>query len=228
MERFLAWHDGPTAHERAAALRATVLDPSKTPSDRENAAVKLASTREGGEVLLQLPEAGKLPEPVRDAVANVIYQNPDITVRSLATRHFRSQGAPASMPAPAEILALRGDPTRGRTLFHDRSAASSSCHAFRGEGRDVGPDLGAIAKKYDRPALLDAILNPSAAILSGFETHVLETKGGEIYTGFLLSDGDVVILKDTQGARHTIARADIRERYQQKQSIMPDNAATGL
>jgi mono/diheme cytochrome c family protein len=49
----------------------------------------------------------------------------------------------ATSPAPAE--SGMGDPTRGQTLFADKSCVS--CHAVRGAGGRIGPDLGRTAFK---------------------------------------------------------------------------------
>ena len=58
----------------------------------------------------------------------------------------------------------------------------------RREG-DVGPELTRIREKYDRTALLDSILNPSAGIAFGYDTWLVETKAGLLYSGFVLADG---------------------------------------
>ena len=113
-------------------------------------------------------------------------------------------------------------------MFFGQKANCAQCHAFGGKGADVGPDLSQIRTKYDRPALLDAILNPSAGILVGYEPWVVETKDGQTYFGFLLSDGEVVTLKDTAGKKVTIKSDRIVKRKRQDLSVMPDNVALGL
>lgn len=135
-----------------------------------------------------------------------------------------------SRPAPRaeDILTLRGDAARGKLVFFSKAGACSSCHVFAGEGRAVGPDLTDISKKYDRASLLQSITNPSAAILSGYETTVILTKTGETLSGFIIGDGETVILKDSTGANHAIARSEIAERYQQNISLMPENIANIL
>jgi len=92
----------------------------------------------------------------------------------------------------------------------------------------VGPELTAIRDKLDAAALLDAILNPSAGIAHGYDTWLIETTGGQLYTGFLLADGPSVVLKDTRGERHVFDAQEIAERTQQTLSTMPAGAALDL
>jgi putative heme-binding domain-containing protein len=125
-------------------------------------------------------------------------------------------------------MAMKGDAARGKAVFESPAAACASCHRMGDAGRDVGPDLTKIKEKYDRKALLDAILNPSAAILSGYETHLVETRDGDTYTGFLVADGDVLVLKDSLGERVSIAKENVASRRQLELSAMPNNVALGL
>ena len=56
-----------------------------------------------------------------------------------------------------------GDPARGKTIFNGEQARCSQCHAFRGQGGKVGPDLTEIGKK-GRAEIYRAIAAPSASI----------------------------------------------------------------
>ncbi len=95
-------------------------------------------------------------------------------------------------------------------------------------GGDVGPELTRIREKYGKEALFDAILDPSAAIAPGFQTWVIEDDRGRILSGFVLADGENLVLKDTQGVRHVVPSDTIVDRYAQKLSTMPEGLALGL
>jgi putative heme-binding domain-containing protein len=82
--------------------------------------------------------------------------------------------------------------------------------------------------KNARPQILDALLNPSAAIAFGYDTYLVETKDGELHCGFLLSRDAKVVLRDTSGRRHAIPLEEIAAERKQKLSVMPDNIGTGL
>ena len=82
---------------------------------------------------------------------------------------------------------MKGDAERGRKIFFQPGGAQcNTCHRIAGEGRDFGPDLSQIGKKYTRAQLLENILEPSKAIDPKFVAYSLECKDGEAHTGFLI------------------------------------------
>jgi putative heme-binding domain-containing protein len=76
--------------------------------------------------------------------------------------------------------------------------------------------------------LLDAVINPSASMVFGYEAYTVTTKKGETYFGFLLSDGNNVVLKDVSGQRHTIKADQVKTREKMAQSLMPEPTTLGL
>ena len=84
------------------------------------------------------------------------------------------------------------------------------------------------ATKLGREGILDSILNPSAVIAAGYEPWLIETKDGETYSGFIVSNSDTVILKEPSGGTRSIPAKQIASRQQQKLSLMPDNTSLGL
>lgn len=190
---------------------------------------QLAASAEGGLFLLGLASAGKLSPDVTEAVSEAIFRNPDLGVRALASKHFKRTALEgAEFPPVTELLAMKGNPARGRDVFFGPTAACSSCHEWGGQGRSVGPALSRIGEKLPREALYDAILNPSAGIAFGYQPYVLVTKDQSTFSGFIVSDGDTVVLKDAAGEHRFIPAADIKERQRQVLSLMPDNIALGM
>ena len=91
----------------------------------------------------------------------------------------------ASIPTVRQMEQdFRVDPTAGRQVFEGTCGA---CHSLGGP-RLMGPDLSAIGTKFDRQALLDAIVMPSAAIAFGYESWVLETTSHGTVTGLLVEN----------------------------------------
>jgi putative heme-binding domain-containing protein len=123
---------------------------------------------------------------------------------------------------------MPGDVKRGHDVFFGNTAACAKCHKFNGEGKDVGPDLTAIRTKFQKPEVLDSVLNPSAAIAFGYEAWIVKTKKNDVYSGFIIADGEIITLKESSGEQRTIAAKDIVLRKKQTMSIMPDNVALGL
>jgi putative heme-binding domain-containing protein len=242
---FLVFADLPTdaGKLRARSQEARLLAQETPAAERRKLAGELAADPDGGIVVIELARRGELADDLRDVVTTQIFRNPDFSVRALAAEVFtRASDDGVKLPPLRELLALPSDPERGRAVFFGERAGCSKCHAFgtanttiNGDGAagrvkpgDVGPDLTTIHTKYGRPELLDAILNPSAAIAPGFEPWIVERDDGALLTGFLLADGDPLVLKDATGARVSLAAKEVVSKRRSKLSLMPDNLALGL
>ena len=117
------------------------------------------------------------------------------------------------------ILASDGNPYEGKRLFSEHCG---KCHTLFEEGGRIGPDLTPF-QRSDLDRILLNVVNPSAEIREGFETHLVYTDDGRTLTGFIEDqDPQVVILKDAEGNRHTLQRESIEEMLQQKRSVMPE------
>src|SRR5262249_19887298 len=114
---------------------------------------------------------------------------------------------------PADILKLKGELAAGKKLFHESTVVQCrNCHRIAGKGIELGPDLDAIGKKYDRAKLLESILQPSLQIDPKYTVYIVETKAGQVLNGLLVKrDETEVILKDAQNKQHRFATADVEE-----------------
>jgi putative membrane-bound dehydrogenase-like protein len=224
---FQVWVASPPDPVALEAMAKPLVTADAKPEDVESAAKALGAQREGGLLLLRLAGNKKLTPRAVEAAGRSIRDNPDLSVRALALERF-PVASPASAPRAEKALKLAGSAGRGARVFFGDAAKCSVCHAYHGRGGDIGPDLTTIGAKYGKPQMLDAILNPSKAIANGYEAWLVETKDGLLESGFLLSDGDAVVLKDTSGKRHVIPASEIETRTQQKVSTMPDDIALGL
>jgi len=135
-----------------------------------------------------------------------------------------SQNAQA-LPAPAELLKMKGDVMHGEAVFYRQLPGCFACHQVKGKGTQVGPDLSEIGSKLGKDAIIEAILEPNAGISVGYETYSLELKSGDEAYGLLTSDSaDEIAIKDLKGIVTRYKKNEIVSRRQLKTSIMP----TGL
>jgi len=125
----------------------------------------------------------------------------------------------------AEINKLAGDVKKGRVIFNTKCAI---CHKVGDFGKTIGPDLTNINKKYDKVSLLDAIINPSAAIVFGYEPWVVTMKDETVVSGFILSQGNTLVIKDLAGKQHVLDVQKMKEKKQLTSSIMPDPRGLAL
>lgn len=220
--------DRPGPRADLTAWRACMTDEDADLDDRIHAATELAADREGGTILLGLAASGELAQALRSTVRAAIYNNPDVSVRALATQYFTPPGGESHFPPIPELVAMKADATHGEAVYFGPKAICSTCHTVGDRGNSIGPDLTEIRTKYGAEAMFDAILNPSAGISFGYETWMIETTDGEVHFGFILADGDNIVLKDTLGKRRVIAADKVATRQKQERSMMPDSAALGL
>jgi putative membrane-bound dehydrogenase-like protein len=214
---------------KLAFMRATLLNPELSLELRSKTGAQLAGSKEGGLLLIQLASQQRLPPELLDALAEHIYLSPDLGVRALASQYFpKKANSGEPFPSIAELLQMPGDSGRGREIFFGPAGSCFQCHQFAGLGRELGPDLTDTAVKFNRETLLDAILNPSASIAFGYEPWLITTRNGETFSGFILGDGEMVILRDISGEQRSIPSSQITRREKQKVSLMPDNLGLGL
>ena len=114
-----------------------------------------------------------------------------------------------------------GDAARGKLLFNGEQARCSQCHAFRGQGGKVGPDLTEIGKK-SRAEIYRAIAAPSAAIEPDFASYSVATRNGQVVMGLVRAEGpDTIRVTDTNAHAALIPRKDIDQIRASANSIMP-------
>ena len=176
---------------------------------------------------------GAFPPSVRREIVAFTKDHPKTEVRDLFERfvpeseRIRRLGDSID---PAEILAIKGDPGRGRALFTAESAVNcKSCHRLDGVGEEVGPDLAKIGAKYPRPELLRQILEPSLSVDPKYTLYRLDTRSGLVHSGLLIERNEKeIVLRDAQNKPIRIAVAEVEDLTPQKQSLMPDLLLRGL
>jgi putative membrane-bound dehydrogenase-like protein len=115
-----------------------------------------------------------------------------------------------------------GDADKGRLVFFNGRTACAACHTVNGHGGRVGPELSKIGGIRAPADLLESVVYPSATIVRGYETYVVETKQGQIIKGLLSEEtADAVVLKTAERAEVRVPRAAIDAISQSKLSIMP-------
>ena len=127
-------------------------------------------------------------------------------------------------------LTHRGDAGRGRVVFADpKRLACSRCHRVRGEGGEVGPDLSDIGGKYDRPLLIESVLEPSRQIVEGYRPTVVATADGQVLTGIIKEESAAgITLVDAEGKRWVVPAAEIDRRKLVDTSLMPEGLAPAV
>ena len=119
----------------------------------------------------------------------------------------------------ASAAKLRGDARHGMEMFRQNCA---TCHRLRGEGFEVGPDLGSISDKSPQ-ALMLSILDPNAAVEDRYVNYTATTAGGREASGIILNETpNSLTLRGPGGHEETLLRVEIRELTSSGISLMPE------
>jgi len=137
---------------------------------------------------------------------------------------------------PAELARSargKGDATRGAILFYQQHTTCKKCHTFGEKSSPMGPDLTKPEKDREITDvfLVQSILQPSKEIRKGYEPIVVLTDEGLTVTGLLAEDlPERLVLRDPakDGKLVTIAKDEIDDRAESKQSIMPPELTNQL
>lgn len=123
------------------------------------------------------------------------------------------------------VNGLKGDARHGAELFKQSCA---TCHRFKNEGAQVGPDLGIMTGKPVAEILL-AILDPNAAVDPVFINYVVALKDGRELNGVIVSEtANGLTIRNAGGLEETLLRSDIKELRNTGSSLMPEGLESAL
>jgi putative membrane-bound dehydrogenase-like protein len=116
-------------------------------------------------------------------------------------------------------LSLAGNPLKGRDVWVKNCV---TCHYFRGQGSNVGPNLGALTDKSPEDFLV-AILDPNAAVEPRFVAYNIETRDGRTLSGVVNAEtATTLTLVQSGGTSEKILRSDIAQMRASGLSLMPE------
>ena len=212
-------------------LRELIL--SDAPNQVRSEAVRLLGRRkDGASLLLDMEEAFELPGEMRAVATSVVNTSRDPEVRERAAGILPAPKSSNQNPVVRvrEIVEGVGKVERGREVYHRKDGANcAKCHSLSVGEEIVGPSLAAIASKYGKEGMLNAILHPSAGIAHEYASWILDTASHGLVTGILIEDTpERVVLRNEAADEIQLTPSDILERRQSKLSIMPDDLVSAM
>ena len=170
---------------------------------------------------------------VRDSLSASARQSTNAVVRDLLARFLPPEQRRRTLAldfAPNEVLSLRGDATRGRAVFLAESGGQCvRCHRWQREGRDYGPDLTDIARKYDRATLLTHIRQPNLLVAPEHRTHSVLLRDDTELTGFLKKrTATELLLRLEDGTERRVPMAQVASTRESALSAMPEGLLAAL
>ena len=116
-------------------------------------------------------------------------------------------------------LNLKGDPTKGKTLFQTNCAF---CHQIGGKlGRAFGPDLGTV-HGWAPADIITNILDPNRSISHGYDMWSVTLNKGDVVQGIITAETPTALtITNVDGLIRIIARQDIQSLKALNMSAMP-------
>jgi putative heme-binding domain-containing protein len=206
-------------------VAAVILEawPTLSPRLRAQATEGLFARTDRLQALLDAIEAGNFKAAdVEPARAQQLQAHADPKLRERAKKLLsgvklgRRQDVVA---AHRDVLAMKGDPKRGKEHFKKVCAA---CHRIEGVGHEIGANL-ATFKNRGAEAILANVLDPNREVNPQYVNYTLLTDDGRTITGMIDAEtANSVTLKRAEGATDTVLRANIDELIASGLSIMPE------
>ncbi|MEM6348242.1 MAG: PVC-type heme-binding CxxCH protein [Bacteroidota bacterium] len=170
----------------------------------------------------KLREAQVPPEIQLDILLAAEAQQDEALREAVLT--YESQKGEGTLETYRETI-YGGNYQRGRRLFYSNNSAQCiRCHAFKGNGGAVGPELTNIASVLSPEQLLEALVDPSARLAPGYGSVKLTLKDQRKITGVILAEtSQTITLKVGQNEPEQISLNDIADK-QYLPSSMPSMA----
>lgn len=203
----------PSQPERLVREAAAVLQ-SRTIAEQQHALALLAQAAHpaadavldsAGESLANGTCAPELKLDVVEALRARAEANPSLRLKLKQYSETRDAAAHRE-------LIVGGDPAAGRTIVASHlNANCTACHSVEsGAGSEVGPNLRTIGAQRDPAYLLESLLNPSAAIATGYGIVNVTLRDRTEVTGTLAKETPAAVtVRLFDGAFRTIPRSEI-------------------
>lgn len=150
------------------------------------------------------------------------------------TQQYPQEAAQHLGDGRADLTALRtrlaaiswetGDFDRGRKLYAARGCAQ--CH---GGGKGLGPDLAGATGRFSRDDLFIAIALPNRDVSPRYQTTLIETKTGKVYTGLIVYESvEGLLVRNGMNQTFRIDAKDTESKRNLPTSLMPEGLLKDL
>lgn len=150
------------------------------------------------------------------------HSNPDVAARANkiidALRGPEMKEKDALIAKFTPIVVQPGDPVRGHEMFVKNCEV---CHRFKGEGKDVAPDLTGMGA-HGPAELIIHVLDPNREVEPNYYAYSIETKDGEIYDGVIARENSASLTLRNAAGDTEIPVRNIKSRRNTGLSLMPN------
>ncbi len=146
-------------------------------------------------------------EVIRRLQAKAI-NNPELVARIQAVGKLSEAGwvfTPELVKELTELARTEGDAKAGELIYRIADMQCVRCHAIGPAGGQIGPNLVSLGGSSAPDYIIESLLVPDAKQKEGFQSLVVQTEDGEVFTGLqrtrneeqielLLADGKIINL----------------------------------
>ena len=124
----------------------------------------------------------------------------------------------------------RHHPAVGKAVFWGAKAGCGNCHAIRGQGGSMGPDLSNVGGSRPLAVIREGIVEPAKDLYYlGNEAATVVFKNGQTLRGVAKNRSNYSIqLVDTTGVLHLLQMNDVKSLTLSASTPMPTDFATRL
>lgn len=186
---------GPKAGPAALAAELAKVRLAE-PVAREGIRVANASGRLPADLVATIIKAGNLPETA-------------------------AEPSPEQLAQLANEVTKSGSAERGEAVYRREKLQCVKCHAIKGTGGEVGPDLTGIGASAPIDYLLESILAPNRKVKENYHSMVVVTADGRVLTGIpVRQSDDEIVLRNAENQLVSIAKREVEE-SRMAGSLMP-------
>jgi putative heme-binding domain-containing protein len=139
------------------------------------------------------------------------------------------QLSPEAMAAMVGLVRTEGDAHRGEKVYRRVEMQCAVCHAIGETGGLVGPNLVSLGASAPEDYLIESMLEPSKKVKEGYHMTMVTTKGGDIFSGGLVSEsGQEIVIRDAAGLERVIPTGDVAQKQTSPVSMMPPGLTVSL
>lgn len=141
---------------------------------------------------------------------------------SLDSRKLVKEWTTADLQALLPEVSNRRNFERGKDIFYQ--AQCSACHRYGDQGGAIGPDLTAVATRFKRQDILEAMTEPSKVLSEQYRNSLIESTAGTVVIGRITEEtAEQIVIRPNplEPQAVTIKLADIESRQFSQVSPMP-------
>ena len=168
--------------------------------------------------------AGRLAPELQIDLLDAVQEDGSAELQAQIDAFVRVRQADSLVTAFRDGLLRGGTARAGREVFaQNPTAECTRCHAVRGRGSDVGPDLSRIGSVLSREQLLESLVDPSARIAPGYGLVGITLRDGTRVDGMLREEDatQLTLMVGTPAIERRIPKADIAERTDPVSAMPP-------